>query len=171
MKNLLTFFLAILFVLGIFTLGIFLIIVKFNEPVYQEDTNNRTPKVVLELFLSDCNKSDYQAAASRWTKESIDRIGNFKDYCDSFRGLNLQFGDARYGKYETDTKRSRLRRYNHRTGIVESKLNFLGGNLHGVVKTYYQNGALLYKDTYKNGEKINRKAYDSEGRLKFSQDY
>jgi hypothetical protein len=30
---------------------------------------------------------------------------------------------------------------------------------------------LRHIDTYKNEEKINRKAYDEEGRLKFDQDY
>jgi hypothetical protein len=56
-------------------------------------------------------------------------------------------------------------------GTIQHKLNFLNDKLHGVVKSYYGNGALCYKDTYKHGEKINRRAYDEEGRLKFDQDY
>ncbi len=45
------------------------------------------------------------------------------------------------------------------------------GKLHGVAKKYDSKGNLLYKDTYKHGEKTNRKAFDREGRLKFSTDY
>lgn len=38
-------------------------------------------------------------------------------------------------------------------------------------KEYYENGVLRYSDKYNNGEKISRKAYDEEGKLKFEQKY
>jgi len=38
-------------------------------------------------------------------------------------------------------------------------------------RIYYGKGGIKYIDTYKNGQKINRKAYDRRGKLEFNQDY
>lgn len=48
---------------------------------------------------------------------------------------------------------------------------FKDGKPYGIVKTYYRNGELEYLDTYENSKKINMKAYDNEGKLRFDQNY
>ena len=45
------------------------------------------------------------------------------------------------------------------------------GKQDGKFKEYRKDGSLEYLDTYKNGVKLNRKAYDEEGKLKFEQNY
>jgi antitoxin component YwqK of YwqJK toxin-antitoxin module len=40
-----------------------------------------------------------------------------------------------------------------------------------VCKEYYENGDIRYIDNLKNGEKISRKAFDEEGKIKFEQKY
>lgn len=42
---------------------------------------------------------------------------------------------------------------------------------HGAVTTFYQNGEIRYIDLYESGKKTNRKKYDKEGRLVFSENY
>ena len=39
-------------------------------------------------------------------------------------------------------------------GEVRSEANFKNGKREGLSKTYYENGAYKYIDTYKNGKKI-----------------
>jgi len=51
-----------------------------------------------------------------------------------------------------------------------AEANFKNEKLDGVCKTYYPNGEIQYIDTYQNGQKINRKAYDEEGKLQPDQD-
>jgi antitoxin component YwqK of YwqJK toxin-antitoxin module len=48
---------------------------------------------------------------------------------------------------------------------------FKNGQKDGIYKWYYKNGNVKYKDIYQKGQKINRKAYDMGGKLKFNQDY
>ena len=43
--------------------------------------------------------------------------------------------------------------------------------MEGIFKGYYKSGGIAYIDTFKNGQKINRKAYDKIGKLKFDQNY
>ena len=38
-------------------------------------------------------------------------------------------------------------------------------------KIYYKNGGISFLNTFKNGQKINRKAYGKTGKLEFDQDY
>jgi len=52
-----------------------------------------------------------------------------------------------------------------------AEANFKNEKLDGVCRTYYPNGEIQYIDTYQNGQKINRKAYDEEGKLQSDQDY
>lgn len=56
-------------------------------------------------------------------------------------------------------------------GNLKTRWNLLRGEPHGVVTTYYENGELLYIDHYKEGRKISRKKYDSDGKLEFEQAY
>jgi len=56
-------------------------------------------------------------------------------------------------------------------GIKAEESEYVNDKLHGVSKLYDSRGVLRYRDAYKIGEKTNRKAYDSEGKLKFDQDY
>lgn len=51
-----------------------------------------------------------------------------------------------------------------------SKFNFSGEN-NFVIRKFDPDGDLQYVDTFRNNVKVNRKAYDKEGRLKFNQDY
>jgi antitoxin component YwqK of YwqJK toxin-antitoxin module len=56
-------------------------------------------------------------------------------------------------------------------GAKKEESEYRSSKLHGVSKLYDENGELVYKDTYKDGEKTNRKAYSPEGRLIFDQSY
>jgi antitoxin component YwqK of YwqJK toxin-antitoxin module len=51
------------------------------------------------------------------------------------------------------------------------EMNYKNGKREGISKGYYESGEYRYKDTYKDGKKINRKAYTARGKLKFNQDY
>jgi len=59
----------------------------------------------------------------------------------------------------------------YESGIKGDEAYVHENKLHGVRKIYDTKGNLLYVDTYENNEKKNRKAYTSEGKLKFDQDY
>ena len=51
-------------------------------------------------------------------------------------------------------------------------MNFKNGKLEGIKKEYYNNnGEIHYQETYKKGNKINRKTYDRDGTLEFDKDY
>lgn len=56
-------------------------------------------------------------------------------------------------------------------GKLKSEWNFKGNKPSGICKIYYKSGEIAYIDTYLDGEKINRKAYDPEGKLKFDENY
>ncbi len=56
-------------------------------------------------------------------------------------------------------------------GVREGVWPYKEGKLHGNVLIYNQDGELRYIDTYQNGNKINRKKFDDEGRLEFEQAY
>lgn len=56
-------------------------------------------------------------------------------------------------------------------GIKKEESECMNDKLNGISKLYDSRGILRYKDTYKNGEKTNRKAYDEEGKLEFDQNY
>ena len=51
------------------------------------------------------------------------------------------------------------------------EMNYKNGKREGISKGYYESGEYRYKDTYKDGKKINRKAYTARGKLEFDQDY
>lgn len=59
----------------------------------------------------------------------------------------------------------------YENGKLMHDAEYQNGKQHGIHKQYDSKGNLLYKDTYEHGEKTNRKAFDREGRLKFSTDY
>ena len=59
----------------------------------------------------------------------------------------------------------------YKSGHLSGEMNFKNDKLEGISNTYYENGDYQYIDTYKNGKKINRKAYTEEGQLKFEQNY
>ncbi len=56
-------------------------------------------------------------------------------------------------------------------GSVSVEWNYHNDKPDGVTKVYYHSTVVQYADTYKDGVKINRKAYDEEGKLKFEQNY
>ena len=49
--------------------------------------------------------------------------------------------------------------------------HFESDKLEGLSKWYYENGVIKYIDTYKSGQRINRKSYDTVGKLEFEKDY
>ena len=51
-----------------------------------------------------------------------------------------------------------------------AEANFKNEKLDGVCRTYYPSGKIHYIDTYQNGQKIKRQAYDEEGKLQSGQD-
>lgn len=56
-------------------------------------------------------------------------------------------------------------------GRLKTRWTLKKGQPDGAVTTFYKNGEIRYIDFYKNGKKINRKKYDKEGRLAFSENY
>jgi len=56
-------------------------------------------------------------------------------------------------------------------GYVAAEWNYHNGKPDGVTKIFYHSTVVHFADTYKDGVKINRKAYDEEGKLKFDQNY
>ena len=60
----------------------------------------------------------------------------------------------------------------YENGKLRQEGNYKNGKLDGILKMYYKKWGISYVvDTYKNGQKINRKAYHVNGKLKFDQDY
>ncbi len=56
-------------------------------------------------------------------------------------------------------------------GRVKTRWNIINGLPHGHVVTYYEDGGILYVDTYDQGQKTGRKKYNPEGKLEFDEDY
>jgi antitoxin component YwqK of YwqJK toxin-antitoxin module len=56
-------------------------------------------------------------------------------------------------------------------GIKREESTYVDGKRHGISKIYDEHGNLEFKDTYQAGKKINRKAFDSAGKLIFDQNY
>jgi hypothetical protein len=70
-------------------------------PASWKDINGRTPKAVLDEFVAACINEDYDKATSLWTKESLQRFDNFREFSSQLIGLGLEYGKASFGKYET----------------------------------------------------------------------
>ena len=98
--------------------------------------------------------------------------------------INYKNGKARVWKtyYENGVLRMEINYKNGKRNGIErlytknEKLgiesNWKDGKRDGITKIYWEDGDIIaYIDTYKNGEKINRKAYGREGKLEFDQDY
>jgi len=64
-----------------------------------------------------------------------------------------------------------VKKEHYPSGELKIEYNYKNNRLEGITKWYYESGEILYIDTYKNGQKINRKAYDERGKLDFDQDY
>lgn len=52
----------------------------------------------------------------------------------------------------------------YESGKLKTEWNFKNDKLEGISKRYYESGGTKYIDTYKNGQKIDRKAYDEKGK-------
>lgn len=57
------------------------------------------------------------------------------------------------------------------SGALKTRWQLREGSPEGIVSSYYEDGEILYIDTYKNGMKISRKKFNHEGRLEFEQAY
>jgi hypothetical protein len=64
-----------------------------------------------------------------------------------------------------------VRKEYYPSGKLLYERNYINDKLEGIARNYYENGEYKYIDTYKDGKKINRKAYTEEGQLKFNEDY
>jgi len=54
---------------------------------------------------------------------------------------------------------------------LHSEDHYKNDKLEGISKIYDNEGQIRYITRYKKGRKINRKAYDKDGKLKFDFDY
>lgn len=59
----------------------------------------------------------------------------------------------------------------NRNGSIKAEWNYKSDELDGMSRIFYDSGGIHYIDTYRTGRKINRKAYDRQGKLAFEQDY
>ena len=103
------------------------------------------------------------------------RDGITKSY---YRGLRLKYryeyyknGQLAYEWKYKDGKREGMTKAYFQNGSLKTRWNHKGDQLDGVIRTYHKSGGIKYIDTYRDGHKINRKAYDSKGKLEFDQDY
>ena len=103
-------------------------------------------------------------------KQTVDAAGNIikttgkipdgvvKEYYKS--GKLKGEGTFKDGKVEGIVKQY------YESGKLKAEWNIKNGTLDGTSKRYYENGGIRYIDTYKNGQKIDRKSYDEQGKLK-----
>jgi antitoxin component YwqK of YwqJK toxin-antitoxin module len=57
------------------------------------------------------------------------------------------------------------------SGRLWTEESYKDNEPHGTSKEFYPGGEIKYIDTYKKGQKINRKTYDESGKLLSEQDY
>ncbi|MFQ5450271.1 MAG: hypothetical protein ACE5E9_06550 [Nitrospinaceae bacterium] len=74
------------------------------------------------------------------------------------------------GFYKEDKLDGPVQLY-YRNGRVKAEMNFKKGRQEGASKTYTQEGNLEFIYTYRKGRLINRKTFDSQGKLVLDQDY
>ncbi len=70
-----------------------------------------------------------------------------------------------------DGKLVRISWFYPASSVLEVECDYKDNKLNGLCKKYYENGGIHYIDTFGNGEKVRRSAYDKEGKLDFEQDY
>ena len=63
-----------------------------------------------------------------------------------------------------------VRKEYYLSGKLKAERNYINGKRERISKGYYESGEYRYIDTYKDGKKINRKAYTASGKLEFDQD-
>ncbi len=56
-------------------------------------------------------------------------------------------------------------------GVLYFETHYKDDKKDGTENTYYMNGVVQYQDTYKDGLLLNRKTYDENGELKFSENF
>jgi len=123
-------------------------------------------------------KYNYQGGKREGLTKSYYRNGRLK-YEYNYRGGKLEGVIRKYyrnGKpaFEwnyKDGKREGITKSYYRNGSLKAEWNYRLDQLDGINRIYYRTGGIKYIDTYKNGQKVNRKAYDRRGKLKFEQDY
>ena len=52
----------------------------------------------------------------------------------------------------------------YESGQLKQEVNFVNDKQEGINKGYYESGGIEFIDTYKNGQRINRKKYDKNGK-------
>ena len=80
-------------------------------------------------------------------------------------------GKVAYEWNYRDGKRDGITKSSNKSGLLQVEWNFKDDRLDGITRIYYKDGGIQYIDTYRQGTKINRKAYDKKGKLEFDQDY
>jgi antitoxin component YwqK of YwqJK toxin-antitoxin module len=97
---------------------------------------------------------------------------NFKD--DKLEGLNRDYyesgGLQLEMKYENGEVDGLVKGY-YETGELEGLTNFKNGVVQGTNTVYNKNGEISYIETYRNGKKVNRKTFDSEGKMNPASDW
>ena len=80
-------------------------------------------------------------------------------------------GRLKFERNFKDGKQEGIAKEYYESGKLKAEGSFEDGKQEGISKEYYENGGIKFIDNYKNGQVINRKAYDEKGNLEFEQDY
>ncbi|MCB9799193.1 MAG: hypothetical protein H6757_00360 [Candidatus Omnitrophica bacterium] len=118
------------------------------SPKQQDELLRRVEDIYIQESLSESPQVDLIDFTDM--RQAVKKV-----YADMMKG------DARDGTFKTY----------YLSGQVESTVNYENGELEGTAVFNAQDGSLLYIDTYHKGFRLNRKKYDAEGKLEFSQDY
>ncbi len=130
-----------------------------------EEENYKNGK--LDGFSTTYNKNGYPRIQVTYESGQIKNLTSFEDGYPTYT-IYYKFGKA--NKLTTYYSMSILRHpYQECDGRQDG--DNLVPTLHGICKTYYESGEIQYIDTYKNGNKLSRKAFNEEGKLKFEQNY
>jgi antitoxin component YwqK of YwqJK toxin-antitoxin module len=120
---------------------------------------------VSSLGFAEVRKEYYESGAlkAEWSYKDGKLEGLAKRYYES--------GALKAEVNYKDGKPEGIHKQYYKSGALKTEASFRDGNLEGISKHYYDNGEIRYIDTYKNGQKIDRKAYDEEGKLEFEHGY
>ncbi|HAR62042.1 MAG: hypothetical protein DKM50_01735 [Candidatus Margulisiibacteriota bacterium] len=87
---------------------------------------------------------------------------------------NEYYGDGSIKTKKTfkDGKQHGIFTTHDKSGRLVDHMSYADGKvLFGTRKEYYENGLTKYMDSYRNGVKISRRAYEENGNLKFTKNY
>lgn len=98
-----------------------------------------------------------------------------KTYCNNnLNGkVTLYYPDGQIEaiEYYKNGKANGTFKYYYENGVMSDEVNYINDKLSGTTKIYWQNGVIAYIDTYQNGEKTSRKAFNKFGKQLWFQKY